>query len=204
MSAVPASGFAYLHFDVTGRARQRRHRTAALGLEPCRLGPRAGELAGHRARRVGVPAGVAVVPGFWSRRTFTIGNMPPMPTAPKGPVPAIIAAVLSGKGISISVMSSMPRSPITLESGISGVIWRATWRCSTLIIVGMPCPIALIVCWPLWQWQAQSPSSLARKSICRNRLTAMSAVSSYWRVLIGVGPPSVPVIRNPWPCRWIG
>jgi hypothetical protein len=40
--------------------------------------------------------------------------MPPMPTAPKGPVPVIMAAVLSGSGISISVMSYMPRSPITM------------------------------------------------------------------------------------------
>jgi hypothetical protein len=37
-----------------------------------------------------------------------------MPTAPKGPAPAIIGAVLSGSGISISVMSFMPRSPITM------------------------------------------------------------------------------------------
>ena len=32
----------------------------------------------------------------------------------------------------------------------------------------------------------------------------MSAVTSYCRALFGVGPPSVPVIRNSWPCRWIG
>ncbi len=32
----------------------------------------------------------------------------------------------------------------------------------------------------------------------------MSSVTSYWRVLFGVGPPSVPVTRNSWPCRWIG
>ncbi len=32
----------------------------------------------------------------------------------------------------------------------------------------------------------------------------MSVVTSYCRVDLGVGPPSVPVIRNSWPCRWIG
>jgi hypothetical protein len=40
--------------------------------------------------------------------------MPPMPTAPKGPWPVIMGAVLSGRGMSISVMSFMPRSPITM------------------------------------------------------------------------------------------
>ena len=64
--------------------------------------------------------------------------------------------------------------------------------------------MAFIVWWLLWQWKAQSPSSSARKSICRIWPTATSAVISYCRALLGVGPPSVPVMRNSCPCRWIG
>ena len=40
--------------------------------------------------------------------------MPPISTEPYGPSPLIIGAVLSGSGISISVMSAMPRSLITM------------------------------------------------------------------------------------------
>jgi hypothetical protein len=68
------------------------------------------------------------------------------------------------------------------------VICFATPRWSTPIMVGTSWPIAFIVWWLLWQWKAQSPSSSARKSICRIWPTAMSAVTSYWRVLFGVGP----------------
>jgi hypothetical protein len=84
------------------------------------------------------------------------------------------------------------------------VICLATPRWSTPIIVGTSWPIAFIVWWLLWQWKAQSPSSSARKSICRICPTATSVVTSYWRLLFGVGPPSVPVTRNSCPCRWIG
>ena len=40
--------------------------------------------------------------------------MPPMPMAPMGPWPVIIGAVFCGSGISISVMSCMPRSLIAM------------------------------------------------------------------------------------------
>ena len=49
-------------------------------------------------------------------------------------------------------------------------------------MVGTSWPIAFIVWWLLWQWKAQSPSSSARKSICRICPTATSVVTSYIRV----------------------
>ena len=41
---------------------------------------------------------------------FTVRGMPGI----KVPLPVIIGSVLSGRGISISPMSAMPRSPITM------------------------------------------------------------------------------------------
>ena len=42
-------------------------------------------------------------------------------------------------------MSAMPRSPITMYSGTSEVIFRATSRWSTPIIVGTSWPMAFMV-----------------------------------------------------------
>src|SRR5690606_40172887 len=50
----------------------------------------------------------------------------------------------------------------------------------------------------------RSPSSSAKNSICRICPTATSVVTSYQRVLFGVGPPSVPVTKNSCPCKWMG
>lgn len=71
--------------------------------------------------------------------------MPPISTEPNGPSPVIMGAVLSGMGISISVMSAMPRSPITMYSGISLLIFRATPLWSTPISIGTLWPMAFIV-----------------------------------------------------------
>jgi hypothetical protein len=69
---------------------------------------------GHRAGRVLVPARVAVVAALLVLAHLDDAEHAAHADGAEGPLPVIIGAVLSGSGISISVMSFMPRSPITM------------------------------------------------------------------------------------------
>ncbi len=68
----------------------------------------------HRAGRMLKPARILVVARFLVAAYLETLNMPPISTEPNGPSPVIMGIVLSGIGISISVMSAMPRSPMTM------------------------------------------------------------------------------------------
>ena len=73
------------------------------------------------------------------------------------------------------------------------MIFCATPRWSTPIMVGTPCPMAFMVWCDLWQWNAQSPGSWAVNSMARICPTATSVVTSGQRADFGTQPPSVPV-----------
>lgn len=113
---MPAVGlrFANLDFGRLAGGLYAGHGLAAFGLEPRRLAERAFVLVSHRAFGVLEPARVFVVAGFLIAPTLSTLNMPPISTEPNGPSPVIMGTVLSGMGISISVMSAMPRSPMTM------------------------------------------------------------------------------------------
>ena len=134
------------------------HGTAAFGPEACGfVQSRQSHLKRHLARWVLIPAGIAVVAGFLFLTRWHTEHAAHA-TAPKGPLPVIMAAVLSGSGISISVMSLHAALYHHVVRGISLLILPATSRWSTPIIVGTLWPIAFMVKMVTlqWQWIAQS------------------------------------------------
>ena len=136
-----------------------RHRPSGAG---ARARPGGGSPVHSQATRAGrmlVPARVACSRrGFWSSRTFTTLNMPPISIgAERARCRSSSAACCRAAASPSRPCRPCRARPSPCSRASSLVIFSATPRWSTPIMVGTSWPIAFIVWCDLWQWNAQSP-----------------------------------------------